>query len=33
MGQIGLVLVSVSFTLNTVTKLNMCQGLRSRSTS
>ena len=28
MGQIGLVLVSVSFTLNTVTKLNMCQGLR-----
>ena len=27
-GQIGPVLVSVLFTLNTVTKLNMCQGLR-----
>ena len=28
MGQMGPVLVSVLFTLNTVTKLNMCQGLR-----
>ena len=31
MGQMGPVLVSMSFTSNSVTKLNTCQGLRSRT--